>query len=46
MPGIFRAISDEFKSRLGLKDTAPVNRYEGFNEAGAVVYWHELGSKA
>ena len=37
MPRIFRAIGDEFKSRLGRKDTTPVNRYEGFTGDGRVV---------
>jgi hypothetical protein len=37
MPRIFRAIGDEFKSTIGQKDTAQVNRYEGINENGAIV---------
>jgi HK97 family phage portal protein len=45
MPAIFRAIGDQFKSRLGQKETAPVNRYEGFNEAGAVVLRDRRGTK-
>jgi hypothetical protein len=45
MPGIFRAIGDEFKSRLGQKDTAPLNPYEGFNEAGAVVLRDRRGTR-
>ena len=44
MPHIFRAIGDEFKSRLGQKDTAPTNRLEGFQSDGAIVLRDRRGS--
>jgi len=44
MPRIFRAIGDEFKSRLSLKDTAPVNSYEGFTGSGAIVLRDRRGT--
>jgi hypothetical protein len=44
MPDFLRAIGDEFKSRLGQKDTAPVNRYEGFQGNGADVLRDRRGT--
>jgi|SRR5271165_4469590 len=44
MPRIFRAIGEEFKSRLGQKDTAPVNSFEGFASRGEVVLRDRRGT--
>jgi hypothetical protein len=35
--GFFREIGDEFSSRFSQKETAPVNRFEGYQSNGAVV---------
>jgi HK97 family phage portal protein len=45
MPRILRAIGDELQSRLGRKDTAPVNTYEGFQGNGAVVLRDRRGTR-
>jgi hypothetical protein len=37
MPGIFRAIGDEFNNRFRQKETVPVNAFAGFQSNGAVV---------
>jgi hypothetical protein len=44
MPRFFRAVADEFQSRVGRKDTAPVNAYEGFTSNGAVVLRDRRGT--
>jgi hypothetical protein len=44
MPKFIRAIGDEFKNRLGQKDTASVNRYEGFQDNGAIVLRDRRGT--
>jgi phage portal protein BeeE len=44
MPGFLRAIGDELTSRLSQKDTLPVNQYEGFTSAGAVVLRDRRGT--
>jgi hypothetical protein len=44
MPGIFGAIGNELKSKFNQKDTAPVNRYEGFQSNAAVVLRDHLGT--
>jgi HK97 family phage portal protein len=44
MPHFLHALGDEFKSRLGQKDTAPVNTYEGFQSNGAVVLRDRRGT--
>jgi HK97 family phage portal protein len=40
----FRAIRDELGSRLSQKDTAPVNRFEGFQSNGAVAVRDRRGT--
>jgi len=37
MPRILRAVGDEIQTRFRRKETAPVNRYEGFTERGEIV---------
>jgi len=44
MPRILRAIGDEFKSRVRQKDTASVNRFEGFQGDGAIVLRDRRGT--
>jgi HK97 family phage portal protein len=44
MPRIFRAIGDEFNDRFSRKDTAPVNTFEGFTSAGAVIVRDRRGT--
>jgi hypothetical protein len=44
MPGFFRAIGDELKTRFNQKDTVPVNHYEGFTSSGAVVLRDRRGT--
>jgi hypothetical protein len=44
MPRIFRAICDEFNHRFSRKDTAPVNSFEGFNSACAVMLRDRRGT--
>jgi hypothetical protein len=45
MPRILRAIGEKIRSRLNQKDTAPVNRYEGFQSNGAVVLPDRRGTR-
>jgi hypothetical protein len=42
MPRIFRAVSGFFGADQ--KDTLPLNRYQGFNEKGAVVLRDRCGT--
>src|SRR5438552_7301455 len=42
MPRFFNAISEYISGR---KDTVPLNRYEGFTEAGAVVLRDRRGTR-
>jgi hypothetical protein len=44
MPRILSAIGDEFNSRLGRKNTASVNRYEGFQANGSVILQDRRGT--
>jgi hypothetical protein len=44
MPHFFRAISDEFNHRFSQKETAQVNRYEGFQSNGAFVLSDRRGT--
>ena len=44
MPRIFRAIGDEFNHRFSVKNTAPVNTFEGFNSRGEIIVRDRRGT--